>query len=78
MDEMFIEMFERGGMYYLRIRNSGAGGNLYIGEDGYYILRAFAKGYYCKWTARRAGRKHYKRIMKYGLTNEPYTEIVAP
>lgn len=79
MDEMFIEMFERDGIYYLRICNSGVVDTLYIGEGGYYcILRAHAKGYYYKWTARRAGRKHYKRIMKYGLTMEPYTEIVAP
>ena len=79
MSEMFIEMFERNGKYCLRVCNSEAVSNLYIGEDGYYYtLRAFAKEYYFRWTARRAGRKHYKRIMKYGLTREPYTEIVAP
>lgn len=86
MDGMFIEMFERNGNYCLRVCNSGIVDNsgikikyLYIGEDGYYYaLRAYAKEYYFKWTAHRAGRKHYKRIMKYGLTMEPYTEMVAP
>ncbi|HCI29846.1 MAG TPA: hypothetical protein DE117_06705 [Fervidobacterium sp.] len=79
MKEMFIEMFERNGKYCLRVCNSAAVVNLYIGEDGYYYpFRVYAKEYRFKWTARRAGKKHYKWIKKYGLTKEPYTEIVAP